>query len=448
LFAGGAQSYTWNAGGTPAFTLSGASPIVSPSVSTVYTLTASDGTCVNTTTLGVATNPNPTLQIVPTSTNICRGDQVSMTVNGAVGYSWTTAGITSNTNAATITETPTTSVVYIVTGTNNFNCTSSAQQVVVVRPTPTLQIGTTKPLVCTGAPSSMTVTSSAGSGVSPCTYVWSANASAATTSVVTVNPLVSTSYTAVGLAPNGCTSTVNYPISVFLPTFAVNSPTQSCQGGTVILTATGANTYTWNGNQPFQSIPVSPPGPTVYIVAATSNSSGVNCISTKSVQVTIYNNPTVTAIATRTQVCKTESTTITGGGASTYTLHTGDTGTLIAVYPVGNATTYTLTGTDQNGCIGTTTIQIKTSICFGIDEQGKNVMVEVYPNPSTGNFVVKSANAITLSLFTQLGQLVQIIELNAGNTYKVNVEHVAKGVYYLSGNNGAERINEKIIIGN
>ncbi len=292
----------------------------------------------------------------------------------------------------------------------------------------------------------MTVSSSAGAGVTPCTYTWDANAASATTSVVTVNPLVTTVYSVVGLAPNGCTSTVNYPISVFLPTFAVNSPTQSCLGGTVILTASGANTYTWNGTQPFQSIPVSPPGPTIYVVAATSNSNGVNCISTRTAVVTIYNNPTVTAVASRTQVCKTESTTITGGGASTYTLNTGDTGSLITVYPVGNVTTYTLTGTDQNGCHGTTTLSIKISICFGIDEQSKNFVVSIYPNPSNGNFVVKSPGTIKLGLYSETGQLLQNFELSADNAYKVQVEHLAKGIYFFRGNNGTERINEKIII--
>jgi hypothetical protein len=235
---------------------------------------------------------------------------------------------------------------------------------------------------------------------------------------------------------------------VFLPTFAVNSPTQSCQGGTVILTATGANTYTWNGNQPFQSIPVSPPGPTVYIVAATSNSSGVNCISTKSVQVTIYNNPTVTAIATRTQVCRTESTTISGGGASTYTLHTGDTGTLITVFPVGNATTYTLTGTDQNGCIGTTTIQIKTSICFGIDEQAlaSRLGLNMYPNPSNGSFEISAVADVVVRLENELGQLIAIYDLSAENQHKVKVEGLASGVYFVTLSSKGEQLTQKVIV--
>ena len=155
---------------------------------------------------------------------------------------------------------------------------------------------------------------------------------------------------------------------------------------------------------------------------------------------------TVTAVATRTQVCKTESTTITGGGASTYTLNTLDTGSLITVYPVGNATTYTITGTDQNGCVGTATISIKVSICFGIDEQSKNFAVSIYPNPSNGNFVVKSPVNIKLGLFSETGQLLQNFELSADNAYKIQIDHLAKGIYFLRGNNGSERINEKIVV--
>lgn len=435
LTGGGAQTYTWTA---PSFSTTGSNPVVSPSVTTTYTVAASDGTCINTTTLTLATNPNPTITIAPSSTNICQGDQVNLTASGAVGYSWT-AGATTNTNSATITESPIVPTLYQVTGDNSFNCTSNAQVVVLVRTTPTLNIATTKPLVCTGAPSNLTVSAQGGS----CTYTWSSNAGNATTPVVVVNPVSSTVYTVLGVASNSCSSIASYPVAVFLPTFAVNSPTSSCLGGTINLIASGANTYTWNGNQPFSQISVSPSGPTLYIVAATSTSANVNCISTNTVFVTIYNNPTVTAVPSRTQICKGESTNILGGGALTYTLNTGVSGSVIPVNPTSN-TIYTLTGTDINGCVASVSVQVRTSVCFGIEENGRlNSTVLVFPNPNTGNFTIKGLSDTELFLTDEVGRVIQNIRLGANNQQEIIVRDLAAGLYFLSDANGHY---EKIVV--
>jgi hypothetical protein len=440
LQAGGAQTYTWLAAGPPSFSATGANPIVSPSITTLYTVSASDGTCVNTTTVSLATNPNPTINITATSTNICQGDQVSLTANGAIGYSWTTVGVTSNTNSASITESPIAATLYQVTGVNNFNCTSNQQQIVLVRTTPTISIGTTKPLVCKGAPSTLTASSQGG----VCTYTWDANAGSVTNSIATVNPLVSTNYTVVGLAVNGCTASQSYPVSVFLPTFAVNSPTSSCQGGTITLTASGANTYTWNGNQPFASIQVSPPSATVYVVGATSNSIGVNCVSTNTVIVSIYTNPTVTAVATRTQICKFETTTVKGQGAVTYAWNTSQTGSLVPVNPNLN-TTYTVVGTDQNGCLGTATVLVKVSTCIGITETDADSQWQVSPNPNTGNFTIHSDQSAHFELRNELGQMVLRIDLESANNYNATVTGLSEGIYFLRDVSSSK--TKKIVVG-
>ena len=426
LQAGGAQTYTWFAAGPPAFTVTGASPVVSPSITTIYTVAASNGTCANTTTVLLSTNPNPTLTISPTSTTICQGDAVSLTVSGAIGYSWTAGAISSNSNNATIAETPAASVNYQVTGINNFNCTTNAQQVVVVRTTPTLQIATTRSLVCIGGISNLTVSAQAG----PCTYTWDANAGGVNTAVAPVSVFNSTTYSVVGRAANQCTAAAFYQVFVFQPTFAVNSPTSSCLGGTINLIATGANSYTWNGNQPFSQISISPSTATFYIVAATSSSNTVNCISTNTVFVTIYSNPTITAVPSRTQICRGEFTDILAGGAQTYTLNTGLSGSVIPVNPVTN-TTYTLTGTDQNGCTNTTTVQVRTSICFGLDEHSSLSKLVVYPNPSNSHFTIKSEIDRRLQLFNELGQLVKELIVTKQTGYHVQVDHLASGIYFL-----------------
>src|SRR5690606_36828296 len=115
-------------------------------------------TCINTTTVFLPTNPNPTVTVVPSSTAICFGQTATLTASGAIGYSWTTPSVMSNTNSPVITESPLISTLYNVVGINSFSCTTPVSQVIVVHPNPTLNISTNRPMVCSGAPANLTVT--------------------------------------------------------------------------------------------------------------------------------------------------------------------------------------------------------------------------------------------------------------------------------------------------
>jgi hypothetical protein len=434
LQAAGAQTYTWYAPGPPSFTMSGANPVVYPAVTTIYTVAASDGTCVNTTTVQLNTNPNPTITISPSSTTICQGESVTLTGNGGIGYVWTTPSGT--TTGTSINESPTTSFLYVLTGVNNFSCFSTTNQVVVVNATPTLNVSTNKPLVCSGAAANLTVTGAN-------TYSWDANAGSATSNVVQVNPVTTTIYTVTGFYSNtGCSSSKTIQVAVFLPTFAVNNPTSSCLGGTINLIASGALSYTWNGSQPFSQIPVSPPQATVYVVAATSASSGVNCISTQTVNVAIYANPTITAVAQKTLICKNENTNLIASGGSTYQWSSSQTGATVNVAPLVQ-TVYNVVGTDQNGCIGSTTVMVKVSTCFGIEEYGgDNGLIKIFPNPNNGRFNVQSEKSMSLLLSNELGQVIGEMELNETNGRQAEFRGLPGGVYFITG----ERVKQKLVV--
>jgi len=434
LNAAGASNFTWTSG-PPTWSATGAQVVVSPSVSTLYTVTASDGTCVNTTTIFLATNPNPTITIVPSSTAICFGQTATLTASGAIGYNWTNTTIVTNPTLSTIVESPTISTLYSVVGENSFSCTTVANQVIVVHPNPTLTISSNKPMVCEGAAANLTVTGAN-------TYQWDANAGNATSNIVQVNPLTSTIYTVAGtFTSTQCSSTKTILTTVFLPTFAVNNPTSSCLGGTINLIASGATSYTWNGTQPFSQIAVSPPTETVYVVAATSISLGVTCISTRTVLVSIYNNPTVTAVAERTMICRGETTDLTAAGAQTYTWNTNQSGDIVPVGPFNN-TTYTVTGIDQNGCIGTTTVSVRVSTCFGIDEQGFNLSnpLTVFPNPNNGSFVIKGLRSTSYMIINELGQTIRIGDTIKHNNDEVIVEDLEAGIYFVISEDKKEKI--------
>jgi hypothetical protein len=159
--------------------------------------------------------------------------------------------------------------------------------------------------------------------------------------------------------------------------------------------------------------------------------------------VTIYNNPTITAVPSRTQICRGEFTNINGGGALSYTLNTGLSGSVIPVNPNVN-TTYTLTGTDLNGCVSSSTVLVRISTCFGIGENGRNAAaVLVFPNPNTGSFTIRGLANVDLKLFDELGRVVQSIRLEEASHYEITLRDLAAGLYFLSDSHG---LYEKIVV--
>jgi hypothetical protein len=245
-------------------------------------------------------------------------------------------------------------------------------------------------------------------------------------------------------------------VNVFIPTITVTGNTSTCLGGNINLTAGGG---TGNGNYRWYTVPggaatsslsvlnLTVAAPAVYtITALTTSLTAVLCPSTKTVDINIFFNPTITAVAQRTVICVKESVDLSGNGGTSYLWNTGGNTQTITVTP-NSTTSYTVTGTDANGCVSTGTVQVKVSGCSGIAEQtAANIGLSVYPNPSNGEFVIQSSTDLKLTLVNDLGQLVRVIELTGANNQKVTVNDLAKGVYFLTGQKDNALVNQKIII--
>ena len=134
-----------------------------------------------------------------------------------------------------------------------------------------------------------------------------------------------------------------------LPTVSASASLSTvCAGQAVTLTATGASTYTWSDGQTGASVSVSPSTTTTYTVTGV-DSNGCSATSS-SVTVTVNALPTV-AISGTLSYCAGGSTTLTAtAGLSSYLWSTGATTQAITVSTAGS---YTVTGTDSNGCSAT-----------------------------------------------------------------------------------------------
>jgi hypothetical protein len=157
--------------------------------------------------------------------------------------------------------------------------------------------------------------------------------------------------------------------------------------------------------------------------------------------------PTVTASNTRTLVCKNETTTLTAGGANSYSW-TGASGSLGSGSSVTISATsitslvYTVTGEATTGCKGTAVVIVNVNACNGIDEvQSSSARIMIYPNPNNGEFTIKSDSPADLRIVNEFGQLVKTIKISSSDN-EIKVPDLAPGVYFVM----SRTINQKLII--
>jgi hypothetical protein len=409
---------------------------VAPTANTIYTVVASDGTCSGTATLALQTKTTPTITASGSATQICQGQSVNLSASGAgTGgtYSWSPG----NGIGSSISVSPASSTLYVVIGTNSLNCSAQSQQIILVDPSPVLNITATQTLVCTGSTVNLTV--SGGTN-----YVWTSGPSTPQY-VVTVNgPAV---YTVTGQhTSNPCTASKTITLSAVVPAVTVSSNTAVCTGASATLSASGATSYTWNsvpGSGP--TYVASPANTTTYYLVANTQSLTVNCISNHSVIVTVNPNPTVTAATVKSLTCKGEANTLTATGAVNYSWGPTGAGSSVVIHPT-ITTVYTVTAIDANGCEGVVIVQAKVSTCPGFVENSVEPLISLYPNPTSGDLTIKGTNDIDLRLINSIGQVIAEIKMNQSNAYTAKLESLSPGVYFLVGEQGDEKVLEKIVV--
>jgi gliding motility-associated-like protein len=147
LQASGGVSYSW----TPAGFLNDAlitNPIANPTVTTVYTVTATDANnCTATDDLTIDVVPAPSLD-VSDDEDVCEGDVVQLNAVGTGTFNWVGTELSSSTIADPV-ATPTSTTTYYVTLTDVNNCTSLDSVIVDVDPIPVANFPDPVP-VCNG----------------------------------------------------------------------------------------------------------------------------------------------------------------------------------------------------------------------------------------------------------------------------------------------------------
>lgn len=115
LTASGATSYTWTSGPTTS------SIVVTPTITTNYTVNGTNGTCAGTKTITMVVNPNPTVVATSSSSVICTGNSATLNASGANTYNWNPGSL----SGTSVTVSPTLTTTYSVTGTSTAGCTNT-----------------------------------------------------------------------------------------------------------------------------------------------------------------------------------------------------------------------------------------------------------------------------------------------------------------------------------
>lgn len=288
---------------------------------------------------------NSPLNVLQDST-ICLGESIQLEATGGESYSWSPSIGLNATNIPNPVASPTSTTTYIVTKTDLCGNQSVDSIEIIVIDT----LVTVNDLVICQGESDLLIASGADS------YIWSTGE---LTNQLMVSPLITTSYTVIGLT-NGCSGSAIGTVTVNpTPIINVNS-VEICYGESATLTATGADFFVWNTGLNSNSLNASPLSTTVYTVSGTIG----ECSSSTSATITVF-PPLLADAGLNDTICIGDSIALTAypneplysySWIPNVSLIGSDTYHPIS-FPI-SSTTYELIITDTNGCIGMDSVTI------------------------------------------------------------------------------------------
>ena len=380
----GSSTYTF---ASSTATISGINALVSPTVTTIYTISGTSTLgCLSTNDAIVTITVNALPIIAVNSGSICSGQSFTMIPGGAITYTYS-----SGSNVVS----PLTNTNYSVSGSSVLGCVGSntAISTVTVNPNPTITVNSG--VICAGQ--SFTINPNGAN-----TYIIQGGNAV-------VSPTTNATYTVAGTSTAGCVSQALATSSLIVnpnPTILVNS-SAICAGQNFTINPTGANTYTIQGGNAV----VSPPSNTSFTVAGTNTLTG--CVSQVAATSSLIVNANPIIAVNSGSICAGQNFSINPTGANTFTIQGGN----AVVSPPSN-TSFTVAGTNTlTGCVSqvaaTSSLIVNAnpiiavnsgSICagqnFSINPTGANTFTiqggnAVVSPPSNTSYTVIGTNSVT-----------------------------------------------------
>jgi hypothetical protein len=173
---------------------------------------------------------------------------------------------------------------------------------------------------------------------------------------------------------------------------------------------------------------VTPLTNTSYSVTGTGTN---GCVSAEVVSTVSVNAlPNIVATVAAATICVGETTSLSVTGGTSYVWSDAQTGANISITPTATAT-YTVIGTDVNGCENTAVVTQNVDLCTSISKQNKATLISgIYPNPNSGKFVVESDENIELTIINSLGVVVAH-EKTTGAKTNLSIDYLSNGIYFI-----------------
>ncbi|MCF8423593.1 MAG: T9SS type A sorting domain-containing protein [Bacteroidia bacterium] len=420
--------------------------ILFPQANGTYTLNCSATNAFGTSsTTSFVINVFETPDVTFSGTNtFCQGSSTNLSASSTIGgasstifYNWAPSYGLNTTSGQNVIANPATPNNYTVTASNGI-CSSSSE--IMVAPFETMSVTFSGAnTFCQGSSTNLSASSTIQSGSSTIAYFWAPSYGLSNTfgQFVTANPAVSTNYTVtayygtcfntgqITVGPNGFSPS---------PIAASASNSLVCFGDSIILTALGANTYTWtNGVQ--NAIPFSVYYSNTYYVTGTDNN---GCTSSASVNVNVDQLATFNVFSSINPIPpgsgQSATLTINGSASTSYSVNGVPCSTSIVVTPT-TTTTYTITSANSSGCEYTVEYTQFVGFVTSVNTINNNSVQDyfkVYPNPNNGQFTIKSSDIETIKIINQLGENVRVINLNPEE--EVQVSNLSVGIYVIHSN--------------
>jgi hypothetical protein len=434
-----------------------------------YRYSINNGTCENYSD-SVLVTLNPGAQVAPPGpVSICEGDSIMLSVTAGPGftYQWK-KGWNINIPGATA------SVYYAKKTSYNYStygyycivtsasCTNTSNYVYVSIDTFPSATVTPSGLTSFCSGGSVLLSANTGNGM---TYQWEKNALdifGATSS--TYSAATAGSFTV--RTTNSCGSLISAPINVNvnpLPNASIlaGGTTTFCSGGNVVLNAPVAanRTYQWKkGANLISGATLSSYTATTggnYRVIVTNTVTGCSKTTGSATVVTVNMLPSAT-------ITPQGSTTFCAGGSVVLAANTGTgltykwkkgsnyiSGGTLSSYTVTLGGTYKVEVTNSNGCSKLSAGVVVSVPCREGDiiSLKNNLDFNVYPNPNSGEFIIKFSNKpaspIQIELTDELGKVVKRFE-TSDETVVVNERNLANGINCLTAINKDEVVVRKI----
>lgn len=373
LSSSGPGPFVWTAstGTNPA---SAANVTVSPTTSTTYTVISGTGSCTTSAVATVSISASPSINITPSNTTICVGENVILTSSGAGPFAWTASSGANPPSTGTINVTPTTTTTYtVLSGTGS--CTASAIATVSISVTPSITITPSNTLICLGENVVLTST-----GAGPFTWTASSGANPTGSATVTVTPTTTTTYTVLS-GTGACTVSAVASVSI-APSLSINitpSDTTICIGASVTLSSSGAGPFTWtasSGTNPPSTgtVNVTPTISTTYTVLSGTGACTASAVASISISIT----PSISISPSNTTICSGQTVTLssTGAGPFTWTASTGTNPAPTATVSVTPTTTTSYSVISGTGaCTVTAVASISVSPTLSLTITPNNTLI-------------------------------------------------------------------------